>query len=883
MSEDDLPEGHTAAAAKPHLLHRIVQRKVARSALQKSPLANPWVLTVLAVVLVVVVVMVAVTGGALMNAAAVGAPDPAPFALEDIPSDSLTVYQASADYYHLPWVVVAGIAKVATDHGRRSPYDSIARGTAPGTSTYPEVAPPIGDESSPGAGPMLIRPDAYRDERHFHVQRVDNTADWVAQHLELAANKEADSQGLERDQIEADLAAREEDGEKTWTAFWTAVINDLPLGSPSGCSSPGASIGDRIVSLWRCASDGKSLHVITADGELTGPEGLKQLAQEALEVAWLWSRWGAVPCDPEAEAAGVFPLPKTSTVDRCNAEANISEAARLVISGEEIPPSQRGKGGPGAAAQSGWARLAPALGPDGGASFAASGFPARVRATKECRDAVDRRVRALPDDGDTSKPTPFAGFAPAHPREPYNTAWAAQPLAELRTADTCGPAADTAEWQRFVLGEMGRVFSQDGTTPEPSGHRAGLQAYLSAASARPPAQLGVTSLVRRLSNPEVAISAPTPSGRTSDFSDPTGMGAEAIRWAKAYMGLTPPPTVDASSGPCSGPVSAAADVPPATREAINALQADYEGVASAKGLPWPLLAAIDYRENSNDPSRSTLSGEPIGTANPDNPGTTTTSKRQSIELAADHIKAMASSVYGVILTASSGDEDIKQALLAYNRGYIYKRAGATADQSPYVMNQADAAHTDMIWPDIAGEPLAGRREVGRFGGWTLFSRLGGSGAAGCGSLSDVDIVRIAQGEIGTSEDNPGSDCDCGAVLKYQGSTGPEDWCADFVSWVYKEAGRPFTGGLDGGWRLPGVAGLRSWLQNNGTFYERGSADPPMAGDVVIFSGDSHTGIVESVSGDRVQTIEGNSGDMVKRRDYSVNDSYIVGWGRQRPA
>ncbi len=41
----------------------------------------------------------------------------------------------------------------------------------------------------------------------------------------------------------------------------------------------------------------------------------------------------------------------------------------------------------------------------------------------------------------------------------------------------------------------------------------------------------------------------------------------------------------------------------------------------------------------------------------------------------------------------------------------------------------------------------------------------------------------------------------------------------------------------------------------------------------------HVGIVESVSGGTVNTIEGNSGDKVARRSYSIGSSNIYGYGR----
>lgn len=57
---------------------------------------------------------------------------------------------------------------------------------------------------------------------------------------------------------------------------------------------------------------------------------------------------------------------------------------------------------------------------------------------------------------------------------------------------------------------------------------------------------------------------------------------------------------------------------------------------------------------------------------------------------------------------------------------------------------------------------------------------------------------------------------------------------------------------------------------------------PLVGDQIFFSYRpneySHTGLVESVSGNTIVTIEGNTSDMVARRSYNINDSSIVGYG-----
>ena len=56
-----------------------------------------------------------------------------------------------------------------------------------------------------------------------------------------------------------------------------------------------------------------------------------------------------------------------------------------------------------------------------------------------------------------------------------------------------------------------------------------------------------------------------------------------------------------------------------------------------------------------------------------------------------------------------------------------------------------------------------------------------------------------------------------------------------------------------------------------------------AGDIIFFDWVNngtidHVGIVESVSGGTVNTIEGNSGDKVARRSYRIGSSNIYGYG-----
>lgn len=155
----------------------------------------------------------------------------------------------------------------------------------------------------------------------------------------------------------------------------------------------------------------------------------------------------------------------------------------------------------------------------------------------------------------------------------------------------------------------------------------------------------------------------------------------------------------------------------------------------------------------------------------------------------------------------------------------------------------------------------------------------------CGSVSGQGIVQIALAEVGTHETNGDNDS---ATCKYQGSACPpgQEWCADFVSWVYKQAGSPFTGGLDGGWRIPGAAAVADWFKANGTWTvytgslpPASSKDAPQPGDVVYYPDNGgHVNIVVSYDGKTIMTVGGNEGDAVAKGP-STYYGTPAGWGR----
>ena len=102
------------------------------------------------------------------------------------------------------------------------------------------------------------------------------------------------------------------------------------------------------------------------------------------------------------------------------------------------------------------------------------------------------------------------------------------------------------------------------------------------------------------------------------------------------------------------------------------------------------------------------------------------------------------------------------------------------------------------------------------------------------------------------------------VQKYLISVGitfPASWCMAFVYWCCKQS-NPNTPLIKTG----GV--LAQWNQIPAKY----KVKTPLPGDIFIMDfggGKGHTGFVESVSGDVIQTIEGNSNDEGSREGYEV--------------
>lgn len=124
------------------------------------------------------------------------------------------------------------------------------------------------------------------------------------------------------------------------------------------------------------------------------------------------------------------------------------------------------------------------------------------------------------------------------------------------------------------------------------------------------------------------------------------------------------------------------------------------------------------------------------------------------------------------------------------------------------------------------------------------------------------------------------------VLKYSQGI-KEPWCADYATWVLKEAGAPLKNPNSGSWRIPGVLTLQEYYKSNNRYQKVGSYTPK-TGDLAIYIGSrtldgrsrQHTNIVLKVEGETMTTIGGNErGRMrISTQNYTSNQNSLVGFG-----
>ena len=132
------------------------------------------------------------------------------------------------------------------------------------------------------------------------------------------------------------------------------------------------------------------------------------------------------------------------------------------------------------------------------------------------------------------------------------------------------------------------------------------------------------------------------------------------------------------------------------------------------------------------------------------------------------------------------------------------------------------------------------------------------------------IVEVALTQVGNQGGQP--------YWSWYGFNSRVEWCACFVSWCADQCGYIESGLVP---KFAGCVDGANWFKSNGKWQDR--TYEPKAGDIIFFDweGDGttdHVGIVEKCENGIVYTVEGNSGDACKQRQYAVGSSNIYGYG-----
>ena len=135
---------------------------------------------------------------------------------------------------------------------------------------------------------------------------------------------------------------------------------------------------------------------------------------------------------------------------------------------------------------------------------------------------------------------------------------------------------------------------------------------------------------------------------------------------------------------------------------------------------------------------------------------------------------------------------------------------------------------------------------------------------------DDAIVTVALSQVGNVGGQP--------YWSWYGFNSRVEWCACFVSWCANECGYIESGVIP---KFAGCANGVQWFKDRGQWQDNGFE--PSAGQIIFFDWEcdgevDHVGIVEKCENGIVYTVEGNSGDACRQKQYAVGSSVIYGYG-----
>ena len=145
------------------------------------------------------------------------------------------------------------------------------------------------------------------------------------------------------------------------------------------------------------------------------------------------------------------------------------------------------------------------------------------------------------------------------------------------------------------------------------------------------------------------------------------------------------------------------------------------------------------------------------------------------------------------------------------------------------------------------------------------------------SVGDGEIVSVALSQVGNVGGQP--------YWSWYGFNSRVEWCACFVSWCANECGYIDSGVIP---KFAACVNGVQWFKDRGQWQDR--SFEPSAAQIIFFDWDNkgssgpqdgqsdHVGIVEKCENGIVYTIEGNSGDSCRQRQYPVGYYEILGYG-----
>ena len=195
----------------------------------------------------------------------------------------------------------------------------------------------------------------------------------------------------------------------------------------------------------------------------------------------------------------------------------------------------------------------------------------------------------------------------------------------------------------------------------------------------------------------------------------------------------------------------------------------------------------------------------------------------------------------------------------YGNGYIgwaLQRGGYTEANALQFSQEQAASHG---WSSY-GDPEYVPHVMRYYSGGSLFAGLFGN----------QQIVSVAMGQLGNSGGQK--------FWSWYGFDSRVEWCACFVSWCADQSGLIASGNVP---KFSLCSDGVSWFQGKNKWQSGGTT--PTAGMIIFFDWDhdgnsDHVGIVEKCEGGRVYTVEGNSSDQVRQRNYAMDYASIMGYG-----